>query len=201
MDDSFWHRTYWVYGNGFNSGYGGYHVAGRHFPAGRLLVFDDETVYGYGRLASLYRWTTPLEFTLFAADKHAKVVTESAPAGANQRAKRRGGQQFERRWEKPCDIQAFAMLLAENHLFLLGVRDVLDELDRSNLAKDNTEQDEHMLGKHGSVLAVVKPGTGEIVKRYEYRFLPTFDGMSAAAGRIYVACQDGTVVCLKTSGP
>ena len=89
------------------------------------------------------------------------------------------------------------MLLAGDHLYVLGVRDVIDELDRSNLSKDNTEQDEHMLGKHGSVLAVVNPSTGELVKQYEYDSFPTFDGMSAADGRIYVACQDGTVVCLK----
>jgi len=198
MDDSFWHRSYWVYGNGFNSGHGGYHVAGRHFPAGRLLVFNEDTVYGYGRLASQYRWSTPLEYTLCSSDKTSKVVTETPKDGAKKRpARRRGGQKFERQWEKPCDIQVFAMLLANNHLYVLGVRDVLDELDRSNLFKDNTKQDEHMLGKHGSVLAVVNPGTGELVRRYEYEFFPTFDGMSASDRRIYIACQDGTVVCLK----
>jgi len=198
MDDSFWHRSYWVYGNGFNSGHGGYHVAGRHFPAGRVLVFDRETVYGYGRLASQYRWSTPLEFALFAADKNAKVVTDSPKDDTKkQPARRRGGQKFERQWEEPCDIQVFAMLLAKNRLYVLGVRDVLDELNRGNLFKDNTEQDEHMLGKHGSVLAIVDPATGEVAKRYEFDFFPSFDGMSAAEGKIYIACQDGTVVCLE----
>ncbi|MCK5549671.1 MAG: PQQ-binding-like beta-propeller repeat protein, partial [Hyphomicrobiaceae bacterium] len=67
LDDTLWHRTYWVYGRAFASGAGGYHRAGRVVPAGRLLVLDGNTVYGYGRLAKYYRWTTPLEFHLFAA--------------------------------------------------------------------------------------------------------------------------------------
>jgi hypothetical protein len=88
------------------------------------------------------------------------------------------------------------MLLAKNHLYVIGARDVLDELNRSNLSKDNTEQDEHMSGTHGSVLAVVDPGSGRVVNRQEFDFFPVFDGASAADGKIYVACQDGTIVCL-----
>jgi outer membrane protein assembly factor BamB len=141
-----------------------------------------------------------LEFTLFAADKHPKVIAESTGGRTKKAARRQGGLKFERQWEKPCDIQVFAMLLADNYLHVLGARDVLNELDRSNLSKDNAEQDEHMLGKHGSVLAVVDPTTGDRVRQYEYDFFPTFDGVSAADGRIYVACQNGTVVCLKADG-
>ena len=198
MDDSIWHRSYWTYGNGFNSGHSGYHVAGKHFPSGRVLVFDEDTVYGYGRLASQYRWSTSLEYTLFAADKKARVITESPRGGANKQARRRGGvQKFERRWEESCDIQVAAMLLANNHLYVIGARDVLDETVRSNLSKDNTEQDEHMLGKHGSVLAAIDPVSGKVVNRREFDFFPVFDGMSAADGKIYIACQDGMMVCLK----
>ncbi len=89
------------------------------------------------------------------------------------------------------------MFLADNHLYVIGARDVLDELNRGNLGKDNTQQDEHMQGKHGCVLAIISPASGKTIKRCEYDFFPTFDGMSAANGNIYVACQDGTVVCLK----
>jgi hypothetical protein len=67
LDDSLWHRTYWGYGRAWASGAGGYYQAGRVIPAGRPLVFDEKTVYGFGRLWQYYRWTTPLEFELFAA--------------------------------------------------------------------------------------------------------------------------------------
>ncbi len=69
LDDTYWHRTYWMYGSRFVSGWCGYYLAGRSAPAGRILVFDDLTVYGFGRKPQYYRWTTPIEHQLFAAPK------------------------------------------------------------------------------------------------------------------------------------
>ena len=51
------HRSYWVYGAGFDEGAGGWPNAGRVVPAGRILCFDEKTVYGYGRKAKYRRWT------------------------------------------------------------------------------------------------------------------------------------------------
>ena len=69
LDGSWWHRTYWVYGSHFFSGWSGYARAGTVTPAGRMLVMDDKQVYGFGRKPQYYRWTTPLEHMLFAASK------------------------------------------------------------------------------------------------------------------------------------
>ena len=69
LDDSWWHRTYWMYGSRFVSGWCGYYLAGKAAPAGRILAFDDSTVYGFGRKPQYYQWTTPIEHHLFAADK------------------------------------------------------------------------------------------------------------------------------------
>ncbi len=78
LDDSGWHRTYWMYGSTFVSGWCGYYLAGKAAPAGRILVFDDSRVYGFGRKPQYYRWTTPIEHHLFAADK-----APSASSGAS----------------------------------------------------------------------------------------------------------------------
>ncbi len=69
LDDTWWHRTYWLYGSTFVSGWSGYYLSGKVAPAGRLLVTDDENVYGFGRKPQYYRWTTPIEHQLFRADK------------------------------------------------------------------------------------------------------------------------------------
>ena len=45
---------------------GGYYQAGKFAPSGRILVFDEENVYGYGRKPQYLRWTTTLEHQLFA---------------------------------------------------------------------------------------------------------------------------------------
>jgi outer membrane protein assembly factor BamB len=73
LDDSYWHRTYWMYGSTWVSGWCGYFRAGKAAPAGKILVFDADRVYGYGRLPKYYRWTTPLEHHLFATPKGTPV--------------------------------------------------------------------------------------------------------------------------------
>ena len=69
LDDSNFHRSYWVYGKSFAGGHGGYFQAGKYAPAGRILVHDDKNVYSYGREAQYYKWTTTMEYTLFATPK------------------------------------------------------------------------------------------------------------------------------------
>ncbi len=83
LDDSYWHRSYWVYGRSFAGGHGGYYQAGKFAPAGKILVFDDSTVYGFGRKAKYYRWTTPIEHHLFADDKF--TLRSRAPGGKGGR--------------------------------------------------------------------------------------------------------------------
>ncbi len=79
LDDSGWHRTYWMYGSTFVSGWCGYYLAGKAAPAGRILVFDDSRVYGFGRKPQYYRWTTPIEHHLFAADKAPPASSGASP--------------------------------------------------------------------------------------------------------------------------
>ena len=69
LDDAWWHRSYWMYGSMFVSGWCGYYRSGTTAPAGRIMVFDDEQVYGFGRKPQYYRWTTPIEHHLFATNR------------------------------------------------------------------------------------------------------------------------------------
>lgn len=49
LDDSWWHRTYWLVGTMMGTNYGGWPTVGSRVPAGRLLVLDGPVVYGFGR--------------------------------------------------------------------------------------------------------------------------------------------------------
>lgn len=69
LDDSNFHRSYWVYGKSFAGGHGGYFQAGKYAPAGRILVHDQDKVFSYGREAQYYKWTTTMEYTLFSTPK------------------------------------------------------------------------------------------------------------------------------------
>ena len=75
LDDSWFHRSYWLYGRGVSGGYGGWFQAARLVPAGRILVFDDAHVYGYGRKPEYIVNASVLEYRLFAADR--KVSAEA----------------------------------------------------------------------------------------------------------------------------
>ncbi|MCG8648323.1 MAG: PQQ-binding-like beta-propeller repeat protein, partial [Pirellulales bacterium] len=77
LDDSWFHRSYWVLGQSFAGGHGGYYQAGRFAPSGRLLVRGNGYVFGYGRKPQYLRWTTTLEHQLFAADPNPPEIPQN----------------------------------------------------------------------------------------------------------------------------
>ncbi len=78
LDDTYFHRAYWVYGRSFAGGHSGYHQAGKYTPSGRLLVHDEEEVYGFARKPQYYRWTTTIEHQMFASPITAPPEARSA---------------------------------------------------------------------------------------------------------------------------
>ncbi|MCA9228102.1 MAG: PQQ-binding-like beta-propeller repeat protein, partial [Planctomycetales bacterium] len=98
LDDTWFHRSYWVYGRSFAGGHNGYYQAGRFTPSGRMLVFNDEYVFGFARKPQYYRWTTIMEHELFRSSKEAadeaygdsENPTEDAPTTPRPGATRGG---------------------------------------------------------------------------------------------------------------
>ncbi len=76
LDESWFHRSYWVLGQSFAGGHAGYYQAGRFAPSGRLLVQGNGYVFGYGRKPQYLRWTTTLEHQLFAAEPNPPEIPE-----------------------------------------------------------------------------------------------------------------------------
>ncbi|MHC4352756.1 MAG: outer membrane protein assembly factor BamB family protein [Planctomycetota bacterium] len=208
LDDSLWHRTYWGYGRAWASGAGGYHQAGRVIPAGRPLVFDDEMVYGYGRLWKYYRWTTPLEFSLFAAKKQPEIVQ----AGAERKPVKKNGKRvgtrqvrvtrFVQDWSDDISVQVTSMVLTDTALFVAGPPDMADEeaavktLLDPKTQKKLAEQSAAFEGKRGALLMAVSRDGGDKLAAYRLDFVPRFDGLIAANERLYVSTLDGQVLCL-----
>ncbi|MDP6545865.1 MAG: PQQ-binding-like beta-propeller repeat protein [Phycisphaerae bacterium] len=90
-DDSWFHRTYWLVNDGFSGGIGGY-GNGRSSPSGRILVSTDESVFGYGRKPSYYRWSSVIDYQLFAAARPGKPAAKQPAAKAPKPPAARGGQ-------------------------------------------------------------------------------------------------------------
>jgi outer membrane protein assembly factor BamB len=76
LDGTWFHRSYWVLGQSFAGGHGGYYQAGRFAPSGRLMVNGNGYVFGYGRKPEYLRWTTTLEHQLFAAEPNPPEIPE-----------------------------------------------------------------------------------------------------------------------------
>jgi len=184
LDDTWFHRSYWVFGRSFASGAGGYYQAGKYAPSGRILAFDESRVYGFGRQPQYYKWTTPLEYHLFAAEKFPD------------------SQSIEYHWtNNSLPLLVRAMVLANKTLFIAGPPDVVDEeqaFDNSadpNILAKLKEQDAALKGQNGTLLWALSSSDGSKVAEYNLESLPVWDSMVAANGRLYMSMENGKVQC------
>jgi hypothetical protein len=225
LEDHWFHRSYWTYARCFPGGWNGHLAAGRYNPSGRLLVTDDSTIYGYGRKPSYYRWTTSLEYRLFATEKK----NEPRDIFAWDRFKAAQAGRFPRMEldkklspphgagalpEEPYDclwednqppLLVRAMVSGDDCLFVAGPRDVMDEKDYYfPNATDGYEQDKTALerqsglwtGKDGAVLHAVRKSDGTTVAEQRLDAIPVFDGMIAAEGKLFISLENGHLICL-----
>ncbi len=209
LDDSLWHRTYWGYGRAWASGAGGYYQAGRVIPAGRPIVFDDQNVYGFGRLWKYFRWTTPMEFHLFAANKQPEIVhADDETKPVKKQGKRVGSRKvsvtrFVPDWSNDVPVQVNSMVLTNHTLFAAGPPDLEDEeqsvrslADRATQQK-LAEQGEAVAGRRGAVLVAFSRRDGSPNSAFRLDCVPRFDGLIAAGGRLYLTTQAGEVLCIE----
>ena len=227
LDDTWFHRSYWEYGKSVGGGYGSWFTTGRYAPSGRILVFDDARVYGYGRKPEYYTNTSVLEYELFAAEKQpSNEAIRRLRAGQGQinaQSARKGAdssdwklrQMFPRsslsatrfKWidDQPA-VQVRAMVLAGATLFVAGPPDVVDERRAWRLPDDPGVQAElqrqvaALEGKLGGRLWAVSAAEGKPLARYHLDSPPVFDGMAAARGRLFLATAGGQVLCLAADG-
>jgi hypothetical protein len=207
LDDVWWHRSYWVYGRVWKSGAGGYYQSGRFAPAGRPMVFDRDTVYSFGRKPQYYRWTTPMEYMLYAAAKQPRAA-EGEDEQEGQRAKKRSGLRdapedaIQVGWQQDVPLLARAMVLAGKTLFFAGPPDLVDEGETlSAFEKPQTQQllarqASALEGAEGAMLWAVSAEDGKPLGQSKLDVLPVFDGMIAAGNHIYYATEDGRVLAL-----
>jgi len=84
-------------------------------------------------------------------------------------------------------VRALAMVLTKEVLFLAGPPDVVPQEDPYTAFE----------GRAGAKLWAVSTEDGSRLAEYELDSPPVFDGISAAGRRLYVATQDGNVLCME----
>ena len=192
LNGEWWHRTYWIYGDHFYSGYIGWYFAGRENVAGRLLAVGEKTIYGYGYKPSFYRGATGRQYHLFAADRKS-LPDPGRPdyrrANRDYAARGKGKFKVQFTWQRDAGLLARAMVAAGETLFLAGPP---QQALRSQLAFD---------GKRGAMLAAVSLADGKTLGQYKLDALPVYDGLAAARGRLLVSLEDGSLLCLGAARP
>ena len=206
LDGDWWHRTYWQVGKQMQSGWGAWPNVGNRVPAGRLLVLDDSSVYGFGRLNQYHRNGSHvglgrMHYRLFACAR--KPKTPAAAAG--EAARRRKGPAPSKvtvQWSQRVGLMVRAMVLAGPTLFVAGPPDVLGDGPEDNnhpyaIASRQAieEQAAAFAGLKGAVLWAVSKADGKKLGELKLPAAPVWDGMVAANGRLYIATKDGKVLC------
>jgi outer membrane protein assembly factor BamB len=87
-------------------------------------------------------------------------------------------------WTKPPAVQVRAMLLADKLLFVAGPP--AEAVDRPD-GRDESQP---------ALLVALSAADGSELARYQLDDSPVFDGMAAAAGRLYIALENGRLVCM-----
>ena len=194
LDDAYWHRSYWVYGQRWASGCNGYYLVGRYAPCGRLLVFSRDNVYGYSRQPKFFRWTTPINRVLFGS-KSAPAIVPFNPNNQNMT-------KVNWDWCANSPLQVRALVLAGDALIAAGPPDLLNEepsladYNNPNVQKALEDQDASVRGEHGALLQYSHVADGTPGIQLPLKEMPVWDGMVAANGQLYLATVNGSVTCL-----
>jgi len=200
-------RSYWIVGKGKpGAGWGSWAKAGTSFPSGRILCFNDDNVYGYGRvkIASAAVGHKLDAYHLFGAPRKAPPKPKPAPQpkpkpGAKKARKPRkpaAPAKAPPLWSVSDSLIVRAMTMGGDRIALAGPVDLGEKTEGAVLEfKNEPEARAGFEGKKGVFLRIVNTADGKTVSQIKLPAMPAFDGMSTAGGKLYISLKDGTVNC------
>lgn len=210
LDDVWFHRSFWIYGETCGEGWGNYTDTRKDSPCGRIMVHDDKRTYAF-RSDPLGNMLHPrTTYQLYAADKEPTLPAPPQDAKSARRTPRGGAADATKigghriHWQvDSLPLFANAMALGGDTLLIAGPPDIADETAMLGFlpgADDDTNQqlrnqEQAWLGKKGGLLWAVSADDGRKLAQYQTKSYPVFDGMSVAGGKLYMSMIDGSVCC------
>jgi len=190
-------RSYWIYHTTVAAGWGGWATMAGKAPAGRIMVFDDRDLYGYGRTTISGGPTGHRadEYHLWCKDKPAGGSAQSAKQRRRTSGKK-GQDRGNPGWSNQESLIVRAMALTDGKLLVAGPPDLGKKASGLLAFENQDEALEGFLGRRGVFLRAVSTEDGATLAEHELPAMPVFDGLTAAEGRVLIALQNGTVVCL-----
>jgi len=201
-------RSFWQVGTWAGAGWGSWAASAAKFPSGRILCFDKERVYGYGRVAPRSAATghKANNYHLYALNR-IQPKPEPKPE-AKAPVQKKGGKRGKKRrkpktpaksyaWNKEIPLIVRAMTATPGKLVLAGVPDV-GKKSASIMEYENPKEAlAAYRGESGSSLWIVDTETGEKSAEVKLPAAPVFDGLSVADGAVLVSLRDGKLVSMK----
>ncbi|MHC5056937.1 MAG: outer membrane protein assembly factor BamB family protein [Planctomycetota bacterium] len=218
LDDTWWERSFWLYGKHFYSGCTLWPYADRLAPGGRMLVFDDRKLYGYheakGKMNASTKKVRLSGSVAFAVDRRPKLMTDDEVVRASRKkieSKKdrkkalRVGKRYSYDWERDIPVMPRAMVLTPEHFITAGPPRMDFEKTAAYFATNATDSDElppHVRealdafeGRSEGLLVILRKDDGSVAKRHALDCAPAFDGMIAAGGRLFVSLLNGKLEC------
>ncbi len=194
-------RSYWLIGTGQpGAGWGGWANHANLFPSGRILSFTGEEVYGYGRkkVAGGATGHRADAYHLFRMDRNPPKpdAGEKAPARTGRKGRRRRRPRKGKMvWSRPAAPIGRALVVGAERLAVAGPVPWAEKSKGELAFEDPAAAIAGFRGAKGNLLEVVSAEDGKPICQAELPAMPSFDGMSAAGGRLYVSLRNGEVVC------
>jgi hypothetical protein len=188
------------------------------------MAFDEQQVYGYQtefqriktHVPSLFAVTRNLHYVKPDVSQSRRLQKRLADVTSDKQRKKlvdqagKNAKQFEDAWSVPSPLTVRGMVVAPNALILAGTTPFnamqLTEYIQGAYAIDDAAREKAdaqlqnamdlVEGRKGMAMAIVDKATGKEIKRMPLDICPRLDGMIAADGRVYIAGNDGRVVCL-----
>lgn len=214
LDASGYNRTFWMY----SKRWPGFQLANQAPKSGQLLVVDQQRTYAVNMF---YRRNvhSPLFFpgnegALLFADSNTNEPQIVGEEGARKAVEwlpqshipRDGNPGLDSPafgldkmigytraepplWTRWLPIRINAMVKTAAVLFVAGAPDILDPQDPYASFE----------GRCGARLAAVSPEDGSVLAEISLDCVPVFDGLIAADGKLFVAAENGSLVCLAES--
>jgi len=201
FDDQWFVRSYWLIGTNVGVGWGGWANVAAVVPQGRILCWDGEKTWGYGRIRiqSAATGHRADAYHLFCKEKPAAApVVEEKPKSDGKAKKRRSapsGPPAKLVWSQQDSLLVRAMVKVGDALVVAGPPDLGIKDSKVLQFKNEPEALAGFLGKKGVFLRVVSATDGEKMSECALHAMPVFDGMSAANGKIYLSLKNGVLEC------
>ena len=191
-------RSFWLVGEDISGGWGKWTNTKKMIARGRILSWNDERIFGYGREVYAPRQVGHRadSYHLFACPN----ILQKTPAnikGKNKFSQTQASSEAFH-WQKNDPLMVRAMALTSDYLVVAGLPNV-GKKSTSGLTYENPDDAlSTFKGQKGALLRLYSSADGSLAEEYKLDSPPVFDGLITAQGCVYVSLRDGRLKCYKS---